>query len=469
MSSPPQEDQPLLPPGAHLTAAASRSKLQARRYLTQPEGPSSPKSEKARGKQRAVDTSDDDEPDTPAPKAKGKARKPELGRAVTVIFSNEEAGGNLEVWVEDGESVGHVKENIRHLRPSLAGLQLRLIHAGRLLTDGILLLPWLRSLEERVRRQAAGVGGDVGEVLREVGLTDEGADKPAAPEKIYLHCNVGGPQDAGDATPSETAAEEAPAPRRRGFDALLDAGLSPEEVAQMRRQFYESRGEEVPDGLDAGDVNDEHARALEEQWIEGDLTPATATTSTEGMYTSILHGLLIGFLLPLTPWFFFRDPPLPNFFDAEAEATDLRRREEEAQRAEDERRARVHAIAMGLAVPRDESARASADTTGNASPRTPSLLEAIAPAQPPSTAPTDTVSARVSSSPLVGGEVVSSVVFGKRMQVGAGSAGGRETALKSPDWRHPRDYHQRHDGRGALRAHAGMRRREPQSLTLHGM
>ncbi|KAL1413144.1 hypothetical protein Q8F55_000893 [Vanrija albida] len=414
MSSPPQEDHPLLPPGAHLTAAASRSKLQARRYLTQPEGPPSPKSEKARGKQRAVDTSDDDEPPAAAPKAKGKARKAEAGRAVTVIFSNEEAGGNLEVWVEDGESVGHVKENIRALRPSLAGLQLRLIHAGRLLTDGILLLPWLRSLEERVRRQAAGVGGDVGEVLREVGLTDEGADKPRAPQKVYLHCNVGGPQAAGDATPSDTAEEAAPAPRRRGFDALLDAGLSPEEVAQMRRQFYESRGEEVPDGLDAGDVNDEHARALEEQWIEGDLTPATATTSTEGMYTSILHGLLIGFLIPLTPWFFFRDPPLPNFFDAEAEATDLRRREEEAQRAEDERRARVHAVAMGLAVPRDEGD----NTPGDASPRSPSLLDAIAPAPAPSTAATDTVSARVSSSPLVGGEVVSSVVFGKRMQIG---------------------------------------------------
>jgi hypothetical protein len=83
----------------------------------------------------------------------------------------------------------------------------------------------------------------------------------------------------------------------------------------MRRQFYESRGEEVPEGMEAGDVSecfatisssashdavttrkvqgrgqpvfplrwsmlilvdDEHARALEEQWIEGDLTAETA-------------------------------------------------------------------------------------------------------------------------------------------------------------------------------------------------
>jgi hypothetical protein len=37
---------------------------------------------------------------------------------------------------------------------------------------------------------------------------------------------------------------------------LLDAGLSPADVAQMRRQFYESRGEEVPEGLEAGDVSE---------------------------------------------------------------------------------------------------------------------------------------------------------------------------------------------------------------------
>ena len=38
------------------------------------------------------------------------------------------------------------------------------------------------------------------------------------------------------------------------------------------------------------------------------------------MFTSILHGLLTGFLFPIIPWFFFREPPLPNFFDADAEA-----------------------------------------------------------------------------------------------------------------------------------------------------
>jgi hypothetical protein len=34
-----------------------------------------------------------------------------------------------------------------------------------------------------------------------------------------------------------------------------------------------------------------------------------------------MHGLLIGFLLPLPPALFWREHPQPNFFDADAEAT----------------------------------------------------------------------------------------------------------------------------------------------------
>lgn len=73
------------------------------------------------------------------------------------------------------------------------------------------------------------------------------------------------------------------------------------------------------------------------------------------MYTSILHGLLAGFLFPLIPWLFFREAPLPNFFDAEAEADEV-------------------------------------DRSG--------------------------VSGRVAENTRVGGEFIQGVVFGKRMQVG---------------------------------------------------
>jgi hypothetical protein len=71
-----------------------------------------------------------------------------------------------------------------------------------------------------------------------------------------------------------------PAPNRRGFDSLLDAGFTPTEIAAMRREFYLSRGQEVPDEFIAtggtGDGYEEHVRALEEQWIEGELNNETA-------------------------------------------------------------------------------------------------------------------------------------------------------------------------------------------------
>jgi hypothetical protein len=46
---------------------------------------------------------------------RGKAKKKEMrGRHVTIIFSNEAevAGGNLEVWVDEGETVGSVKDQV---------------------------------------------------------------------------------------------------------------------------------------------------------------------------------------------------------------------------------------------------------------------------------------------------------------------------------------------------------------------
>ena len=83
-----------------------------------------------------------------------------------------------------------------------------------------------------------------------------GRSGEAALPKVFLHCNVGPRMDD---KPTEGTAQEDEAGqasgaeqtrRRRGFDVLLDAGLSVEDVASMRRQFYENRGEEVPEGLD---------------------------------------------------------------------------------------------------------------------------------------------------------------------------------------------------------------------------
>lgn len=62
--------------------------------------------------------------------------------------------------------------------------RLRLIHSGRLLTDGTLLYPWLTSLEERQRR------GNTSE--------DQSSSKEILSATIWLHCSVGPVMEAGE-------------------------------------------------------------------------------------------------------------------------------------------------------------------------------------------------------------------------------------------------------------------------------
>lgn len=85
---------------------------------------------------------------------------------------------------------------IRLFRKATRDKSLRIIHSGRLLTDGVLLVAWMRSLEERVKRQAGTMGSDVESVLKDVGLAEEDSgDSERVPDKggarIWLHCVVG--------------------------------------------------------------------------------------------------------------------------------------------------------------------------------------------------------------------------------------------------------------------------------------
>jgi hypothetical protein len=83
-------------------------------------------SEKAKGKRRAVAADVDveagegtgaEEGEARASKGTGKREavkeKEDLGRSVTIIFANEgPEGGKVDVWVEEGESVGKVKDKV---------------------------------------------------------------------------------------------------------------------------------------------------------------------------------------------------------------------------------------------------------------------------------------------------------------------------------------------------------------------
>lgn len=63
-------------------------------------------------------------------------------------------------------------------------------------------------------------------------------------------------------------------------------------------------------------IVDEHARALEEQWIDSfDGGNAPLSQSSSGASSTILHGIVLGFFFPIIPFFFFRLSKPAVFWD----------------------------------------------------------------------------------------------------------------------------------------------------------
>lgn len=237
-------------------------------------------------------------------------------------------------------------EQLREREPRLRGRRLRLIHFGRVVADGVRLASWLDVLASRqggldeestalervalVKQYAPD-----GSYVLHLAPPDEGSAKQRGKMRqllldelddaqptdgvvaladvlrlptVHLQCSVGGSisdEEAGDT--DETTAAVAAAPESRGFDRLRQtAGLSEQDVELMRAQFRASTGFHL---ARSGDVlrqrdEEEHARALEEQWIEtaGD-QPLTFGESGSVSF-EVLKGLLIGFFFPLIPLFF---------------------------------------------------------------------------------------------------------------------------------------------------------------------
>jgi len=117
-SSLPEESLPLLSPEPQHSPTL-RSKLSARRHV--------PLTEKAKGKQRAVEPDLEAQPlmdegldGAETEEMEEKEKKAERGRRITVIFSNEGKEGNLELWVEPDETVGKVKDQVSHHCPVIS-------------------------------------------------------------------------------------------------------------------------------------------------------------------------------------------------------------------------------------------------------------------------------------------------------------------------------------------------------------
>ena len=152
-------------------------------------------SEKAKGKQRAVDPPTDIfEGQT----SSSVSQPPESSRDLVVRFT--EGSPDLTISVEKDDTVRHVKRRvskdikkmtsktylssqIREVRPELQNRRLRLIHSGRLLSEGTLLYSWVTSLEERQKR----ANGDE-DITGHISKTTT----------TWIHCSVGQPLAPGE-------------------------------------------------------------------------------------------------------------------------------------------------------------------------------------------------------------------------------------------------------------------------------
>ena len=67
-----------------------------------------------------------------------------------------------------------------------------------------------------------------------------------------------------------------------------------------------------------GDVDEEHARALEEQWIDALGSgggSGSASAESDSRARAVLNGIINGFFFPLLPFFFLRAPKPAAFWD----------------------------------------------------------------------------------------------------------------------------------------------------------
>ena len=163
-----------------------------------------PLSEKAKGKQRA-DVIQEDVPDRdgPTPPRSLMVRFTEGFEDLVLHVTEHDLARDVKTKVHPLSSCSSILSvhaillcrwtQIREARPQLQRRRLRLIHAGRLLTDETQLASWLGTLEERQLR-AATKGKDETDPLAL--LIPPG---PSVPGSVpWLHCSVGAPLSDGE-------------------------------------------------------------------------------------------------------------------------------------------------------------------------------------------------------------------------------------------------------------------------------
>lgn len=314
------------------------------------------------------------------------------------------------------ENVSQLKRRMGRCREGVKGRRLRLIHAGRILRDGVRLVGYLEDLDLRTRLQSrqtlrqlatdqddeqssssdeegeahseqeeagekeqavksdmsvrelvdwlssqAEAGSEANELFDAPG--EDGEPKSTVPSRkgkgknrepfwyddivrvsirtaptVYLQCSVGEAQSQPEAPSSppplpsshlsnldRSPTEDLESDRTRGFNRLLDAGLSPTEIASIRAQFRSSHPLHTPYDLIQSREHAQHLLEQEESWMDS-LAPnlnsfnpsatapgAAPAEESTGAYSTVMQGLMVGFFLPpLIPLFWFRDKPHPS-------------------------------------------------------------------------------------------------------------------------------------------------------------
>ncbi|KAI9508420.1 DUF2407 C-terminal domain-containing protein [Russula earlei] len=262
-----------------------------------------PLSEKAKGKQRAVPIPEN------APDSGGTVPS----REWMVRFT--EGVEDLRLHVTELDTVCDVKGKIREARPQLHRRRLRLVHAGRLLTDGTLLASWLGALEERQQRAATKGKGEADASMLPANASPSTAAAATAP---WLNCSVGPPLSEGEED-GEAQPQEAQIKPLRGFDRLAAAGFSEDDILNFRRQFHSRSAADYLSTAEfpTDEEYEEHARALEEQWIDAlGSGGAGGSPESDSRARAVLNGIIVGFFFPLIPFFFLRTPKPAAFWES---------------------------------------------------------------------------------------------------------------------------------------------------------
>ena len=216
-----------------------------------------------------------------------------------------------------------LKQEVRsHLPPDFQSRRIRLIYSGKALDDEVLLTSILRQPISRTPSRTSTPTP----VLNSQAKEDRGKTPirdPPSISRIYIHCSIGDvvlsssdlAQEASlarrhdstvDLTIQDVSLPSPPptAPTPRGFDRLLTAGFTAQEVANLRVQFRAIQAHtHTPDTMPSPTT----LRDLEDRWLDNS-SSATGQESTArryededtaGQLDDIIWGSIAGFFWPV--------------------------------------------------------------------------------------------------------------------------------------------------------------------------